>query len=57
MAILTELKNSKEETDEDSLFMKSLVPQLKRLDPKTRSFIKCQIQQLLFQAEFGVNEN
>ena len=57
MAILTELKNSsKEETDEDSLFMKSLVPQLKRLDPKSRSFVKCQIQQLLFQAEFGIDE-
>ncbi len=53
LAILAELKNKDEETDEDSLFMKSLVPQLKRLDSQKKSFVKCQIQQFLFQAEFG----
>ena len=33
--------------------MKSLVPQLKRLTIETKAFVKCQIQQLLFKAEFG----
>ena len=54
LAILAELNKDKDD-DEDSLYMKSLIPQLKRLDQKTKAFVKCQIQQLLFQAEFGTN--
>ena len=52
MAILDELKRDHED-DEDSYFMKSLIPQLKRLNPRSKAFAKCQIQQLLFEAEFG----
>ena len=55
LAILAELNKDKDDDDEDSLYMKSLIPQLKRLDQKTKAFVKCQIQQLLFQAEFGTN--
>ncbi len=56
LAILAELKgadNKKDQEDEDSLFLKSLVPLLKRLDQKTKAKAKCQIQQLLFEYEFG----
>ncbi len=50
-AILDELR--KDQDDEDSHFLKSLIPQLKRLDPRSKAFVKCQIQQFLFEAEFG----
>ena len=53
-AILAELSRDKED-DEDSLYLKSLVPQLKRLSQQTKACVKCQIQQLLFKAEFGIN--
>ena len=52
-AILDELRREKDEDDEDSHFLKSLIPQFKRLDPRSKAFVKCQIQQLLFEAEFG----
>ncbi|XP_046851058.1 uncharacterized protein LOC124444477 [Xenia sp. Carnegie-2017] len=51
LAILSELNKDKDD-DEDSLFMKCLIPQLRRLEHKKKALIKCQIQQLLFQAEF-----
>ena len=51
MAILAEL--SGEKNNKDTLYMKSLVPQLKRLNDETKAFVKCQIQQLLFKAEYG----
>ena len=54
LAILAELSRDNED-DEDSFYMKSLVPQLKRLNQQTKAFVKCQIQQLLFKAEFGIN--
>ena len=50
VAILKEL-NRDHEDDEDSLFMKSLIPELKRFDARSQAFAKCQIQQLLFKAE------
>ena len=59
LAILEELKKTSQPTpleideDEDSLFMKSLVPQIKRLNFKVKARVKCQIQQLLFETEFG----
>ena len=55
LAILSELQSSQapEKEDEVSLFLQSLVPQLKRLDPRTKAQAKCQIQQLLFEYEFG----
>ena len=59
MAIIAELKKPQEpppvDTDEDSLFLKSLIPQLKRLNPKSKALVKCKIQQIMFQAEFEVN--
>ena len=52
MAFLNELKRDNED-DEDSHFMKSLIPQLKRLNPRSKAFAKCQIKSALFEAEFG----
>jgi len=55
LAILAELQSPQgdKKEDEDSLFLKSLVPQLKRLHSKTKAKAKCQMQQLLFDYEFG----
>ena len=33
--------------------VKSLVPQLKRVNNEVNTFVKCQIQLLLFMAELG----
>ena len=52
MAILDELRRDHED-DEDSYFMESLIPQLKRLNSRSKAFAKCQIQQFLLEAEFG----
>ena len=52
-AILDELRREKNENDEASHFLKSLIPQLKRIDPRSKAVVKCQIQQFLFEAEFG----
>nr|XP_047129425.1 uncharacterized protein LOC105848747 [Hydra vulgaris] len=41
-----------EEQDEDYLFMKSLVPQLKRLNNYSKALAKVQIQTLLLKLEF-----
>ncbi|XP_047139136.1 uncharacterized protein LOC124815042 [Hydra vulgaris] len=43
-----------EEQDEDYLFMKSLVPQLKRLNNYSKALAKVQIQTLLLKLEFPV---
>ena len=52
LAILKEL-NRDHEDDEDSIFMRSLIPQLKRLNARSKAVAECQIQQLWFKAEFG----
>ena len=36
---------------EDSLYCKSLIPRMKRLDARSKAFIRLQIEQLFFQAE------
>ena len=41
-----------DDNDEDMLFVKSLVPQLKRLSNTSRALAKMQIQNLLFRLEF-----
>ena len=46
------LNNHNEQEDEDMLFVKSIVPQLKRFDPGTRAMAKLQISQYLFSLEF-----
>ena len=43
---------TKEEKDEDYLFMKSLIPQLKRLNNYFKALAKIQIQALLLKLEF-----
>ena len=43
---------SMDEGDEDTLFCKSIVPQLKRLQPPMKQQAKIQIQQILFNCEF-----
>ena len=43
----------KYQDDEDLLFCKSLVPQIRRLRPETKGLAKCQILQLLQGFEFG----
>ena len=55
LAILAELQSPQgdKKEDEDSLFLRSLVPQLKRLHSKTKANAKCLIQQMLFDYEFG----
>lgn len=45
-------KQTEEQEDEDSLFCRSLVPRLKRLPPQSRTFVRLQIEQLLYQTEF-----
>ena len=58
IAILEELKKTshssqpKKDANEDRLFMQSLIPQLKCLVCKVKSQVSCQIQQLLYEAEF-----
>ena len=43
---------SMDEGDEDTLFCKSIVPQLKKLQPPMKQQAKIQIQQILFNCEF-----
>ncbi|XP_003390248.1 PREDICTED: uncharacterized protein LOC100632937 [Amphimedon queenslandica] len=45
-------KGQEDVTDEDELFCRSLVPQLKRLPPPLKQQAKIHIQQLLFSTEF-----
>ena len=55
LAILAERQSPQgdKQEGEDSLFLKSPVPQLKRLHSKPKAKAKCQIQQVLFDYEFG----
>ena len=46
------LNNHNEQEDEDMLFVKLIVPQLKRFDPGTRAMEKLQTAQYLFSLEF-----
>ena len=49
-------RQKKDEVDvecEDSLYCKSLIPRLRRLDQRSRAYVRMQIEQLFFQAEFG----
>ncbi len=49
LAILAERKNKDEEADEDSLFMKSLVPQLKRLDSQKHLLLNAKYNNFYFK--------
>ena len=39
--------------DENSLFCRSLVQRMQRLHPQMKAFVRCQIEQIFYQAEFG----
>ena len=39
--------------DENSLFCRSLVHRMQRLHPQVKAFVRCQIEQIFYQAEFG----
>ena len=43
--------------DEDTLFMKSLIPQLKRLNPRNKAMARIEIQQVLNKFEFNFAPN
>jgi len=43
--------------DEDSLFCKSIVHTLRRLTPKQKAFAKLQVLKVLYEAEFGSDED
>eukprot|EP00112_Aurelia_sp_Birch-Aquarium-sp1_P017496 Seg4060.2 transcript_id=Seg4060.2/GoldUCD/mRNA.D3Y31 product="hypothetical protein" protein_id=Seg4060.2/GoldUCD/D3Y31 len=39
--------------DENSLFCRSLVQRMQRLHPQMKALVRCQIEQIFYQAEFG----
>ena len=39
--------------DENSLFCRSLVQRMQKLHPQMKAFVRCQIEQIFYQAEFG----
>jgi BESS motif len=43
--------------DEETLFCKSIVHTLRRLNPKQKAFAKLQILKVLYEAEFGNDED
>ena len=43
----------KKEVDEDELFLRSLLPQLKSLEEKKKCEVKIQLQHLLYKAQFS----
>lgn len=38
--------------EEDALFCRSLIPRMHRLSPQAKAFVRCQIEQLFYQAEY-----
>ena len=51
--VLQSPTDNKSEDDEDSLFGRIFAKSMKKLAPKTKGFVRLQIEQLLFQSEFG----
>ena len=45
-------KGQREVDDEESLFCRSLIPRLKRRSERKKSYLRIQIEQLLFNLEF-----
>ena len=55
--VLQSPPDNKDEDDEDSLFGKSIAKRMKKLSPRTKGFLRIQIEQLMFQSEFGTRTN
>ena len=53
--VLQSPTDNKSEDDEDSLFGRIIAKRMKKLAPKTKGFVRLQIEQLLFQSEFGTD--
>ena len=39
--------------DEDSFYCKSLATRMRSLDPQSKAYVRMQIEQLMFQVQFG----
>ena len=55
--VLQSVTDNNDEDDEDSLFCRSIAKRMKKLSPRTKGFLRLQIEQLMFQSEFGTGLN
>ena len=47
------IRDTADNNDDTALFCRSLIPRMKRLQPRSQAMLRLQIEQLFFQAEFS----